>query len=300
VDAADKEQRIMRSNQRELYAERIERVLHHIEDRISRDEVPDLAELAGVAAMSAYHFHRVFRLLTGETVGEAIRRIRLACTLPELASGSTVTQAAGASGYATPQGFARALKAQAGISATEARSSATVLDTLVGLLRTPSRDPGGQAPAISIEVVSIEPLRLLAARNVGDYAELNHGFERVFNLVLTQVAPDALLGIYGVPHDDPRFTKAEECSFDCALAVGAEAKPQGGLVELIVGGGPCVRLRHLGDYDRLHDTIDLAYAAAISMFEREVRNAPLFIHYLDDPEEVAEDDLRSDIFLPVV
>jgi DNA gyrase inhibitor GyrI len=69
-------------------------------------------------------------------------------------------------------------------------------------------------------VISVEPLRLLAIRNIGGYAELNAGYTRLFDLVLAQLPPEALQGIYGVPHDDPRFTEPENCRFACALAVG--------------------------------------------------------------------------------
>lgn len=289
----------MKTSQRQLYADRIDRVVSHLEARVTQGEAPNVAELADIAALSPYHFHRVFRLMTGETVGDAIRRLRLARSLPELQGEVAVTRAAGASGYATSQGFARALQAQAGTSARAARSSPALLDSLAASLRRPREAQDG-APPMEIEVVSVDPFRLLAVRNVGDYAELNAGYHRVFEHVLAQVAPEDLLGIYGLPHDDPRFTPAAECRFDCALAVPAEARPEGELAELQVGGGTYLRLRHLGDYDRLHDTIDLAYASAISVHDREIRNAPLFIHYLDDPEQVAEAELRSDIFLPVV
>ena len=289
----------MKPTQRQIYAERIDRVVRHIEERSAHGDAPSLAELAAVAAMSVYHFHRVFRLMTGETVGEATRRTRLARTLPQLQGESTVTRAAGASGYATAQGFARALRAQVGTSATVARSSPELLDRLASSLRLPSRQDADEPPALGIEVVSIEPFRLLAVRNVGDYAELDRGFAQLFDLVLQQIPPASLLGIYGVPHDDPRSTAVQECRFDCALATGGEGAPQGELFELRLGGGAYVRLRHRGDYDRLHDVIDLAYAGAIALFERAIRDAPLFVHYLDDPEEVAEADLRSDIFLPV-
>jgi AraC family transcriptional regulator len=289
----------MRPSQRELYAERIERVVRYIEGKPPEESTPDLAELARVAGMSEFHFHRVFRLMTGETVGEATRRIRLARTLPSLAGSGTVTEASGASGYATPQGFARALKRQAGTSASAARSGADTLEALASALRSPPAPDGQQSTALAIEVVSVDPFRLLAIRNVGAYEELNAGYTRLFDLVLAQVPPDALLGIYGVPHDDPRFTAPADFRFDCALATGGVGSAEADLTELHLGGGDYARLRHLGSYDNLFASMDLLYAGAIHQLDGEIGTAPTFIHYLDDPEEVAEADLRSDLYLPV-
>ncbi|MBO9621953.1 MAG: GyrI-like domain-containing protein [Sphingomonas sp.] len=285
----------MKPRQRQLYAERIERVVEHIE-RLDPDAPnPALAELAEIAALSEFHFHRVFRLMTGETPGEALRRIRLARSLPALAATGTVTEASGAAGYATSQGFARALRRQAGTSASEARAGGT-LDSLAARLRSPA---GEGAAALSVEVVSVEPFRLLAIRNVGDYAELNAGYTRLFDLVLQQMPPEALRGIYGVPYDDPRFIPPEDCRFDCALATGEAGAPVGALSELRLGGGHHARLRHLGSYDALPESIDLLYAAAIVELDQPLGSAPAFVHYLDDPEEVAEAELRSEIYLPL-
>jgi AraC family transcriptional regulator len=288
----------MKPTQRVRYADRIERVVRHLESHAFDDAAPSLAELARIAAISEFHFHRVFRLMTGETVGAMVRRLRLLRALPGLASGATVAEAATRAGYGTPQSFARALRAQAGKSPSQARADTGALDAA---LRQAGGAPGadGPAAALSIEVISIEPFRLLAVRNVGSYAELNRAYERLFGLVLAQVEYSAIAGVYGVPLDDPRFTPAEEFRFDCALNVCAPAVPGEDLKELRLGGGAHARWRHTGSYDRLPESIDDLYAAAIDTLDREFADAPLYVHYVDLPEEVAEPELRSDIYLPL-
>jgi AraC family transcriptional regulator len=286
----------MKNDQRRDYAERIERVISHLQESNFEEQPPSIERLAGVAALSPFHFHRIFRLMTGETVGEACQRIRLARSMTALAEGAKVTAAGGLGGYGSSQSFAKALRRETGRSATELRADGRMLDEVLGSLSKPFGSATGAPLAITVQ--SIAPFRLLAIRNVGDYAELNQAYGRLFDLVLEQVAPDALQGIWGVPYDDPRFVAAKECRFACALATGEQGNADGALRELTLGGGDHLVLRHLGDYDRLHDRIDALYAAMIGM-GREAADAPLFIHYLDDPEEVAEADLRSDILLPL-
>lgn len=286
----------MKPNQCLDYADRINRALALLE-RCDPDSPPTLDSMASAAALSPYHFHRIFRLMTGETPAETVRRVRLARAVPDLARDSSVTAAAGSSGYASSQSFARALRGTVGASATELRADPVRLERLAAELRSPAGQVRG-AP-LEVTVVSLQPFRLLALRNVGDYAELNGAYARLFDAVLAQLAPEELQGIYGLPHDDPRFVPADICRFDCALAVGEAGRAEGGLAELRLGGGEYLSLRHRGDYDRLHDTIDFAYVAALTRFRRQIAASPLFIHYLDDPEEVAEADLRSDIYLPL-
>jgi len=290
----------MRRSQRILYAERIERVVRHIEQSVSRCEAPTLGELAEVAAMSPYHFHRIYRIMTGEAVGETIRRIRLAHSVPALVEQQGICTAAENSGYGTSQAYARAFRAVSGTSASEVRAQPDLLETVLKGLRRP-RQKSGHAPSpLDIEVISLEPFRVLAVRNVGDYTELNAGYERLFGLVLQQVDASELQGIYGLPLDDPRFTPAFECRFDCALATGEAGQPAGDLDVREVAAGEYVRLRRTGNYDDLHEAIDLAYAYTLGMLDREVANEPLVLHYLDDLEEVEDEQLlRADILLPL-
>jgi len=64
------------------YTPRIQRVLDHIYQHPS-DQLT-LERLADIAHMSPYHWHRVFQSITGETIHQATRRIRLARAAKQL------------------------------------------------------------------------------------------------------------------------------------------------------------------------------------------------------------------------
>jgi AraC family transcriptional regulator len=280
--------------QRSRYAERVERAAAHMEQCLAEGRAPKMADLARAAAMSEFHFQRVYRLMTGETAGETIRRLRIARGLTHLSRPAAVTEAAGASAYATSQAFARAFRKQTGRSPSEARGEAAG-----ALAHELSRSGQSSEAAMSVEVVEVEPFRIAAIRNVGAYAELNQAYERLFGLVLAERAPDEIAGIYGVPLDDDRYTEPGECRFECGLRIEGEDAPSG-TRWLDAGGGRHARLRHVGSYDELQEAYDELYAHALAMPGTELRDAPLIVHYIDDPESRPEGELRSDIFLPLV
>jgi AraC family transcriptional regulator len=56
------------------YEKRMLRVLQYIHDNPAGDM--SLDRLADEAAMSRFHWHRVFRAMTGETCAQAVRRVR--------------------------------------------------------------------------------------------------------------------------------------------------------------------------------------------------------------------------------
>jgi AraC family transcriptional regulator len=57
------------------YTRRIDRVIDYLGDHL--DQPLKLEELAKVACFSEFHFHRVFRAMTGETVNDFTNRLRL-------------------------------------------------------------------------------------------------------------------------------------------------------------------------------------------------------------------------------
>jgi AraC family transcriptional regulator len=57
------------------YEKRVNRVIDHVGEHLG--EELSLAKLARVAAFSPFHFHRVFRALTNETLFGYIQRLRI-------------------------------------------------------------------------------------------------------------------------------------------------------------------------------------------------------------------------------
>ena len=82
------------------YKRRLLRVLVHIQQHL--DDPLELQELAGLACFSPFHFHRIFRGMTGESVKEHVRRLRLERAAGHLKLGTApVTQIALDAGYAS-------------------------------------------------------------------------------------------------------------------------------------------------------------------------------------------------------
>jgi AraC family transcriptional regulator len=90
---------------------------HHLEDGVS------IEEAAKAAYSSAFHFHRLFHMVTGITVTEYIRRRRLTLAAQELASTQNrVVDVALKYGYDSPESFAKAFRRLHGIPPSEARN----------------------------------------------------------------------------------------------------------------------------------------------------------------------------------
>jgi len=99
-----------------------------------KDDI-DLGDAAAEANCSAFHFMRMFEMVTGIGVAEYVRRRRLSLAALELASGKTqgiadrILDIALDCGYESPDAFARAFKREFGCLPSEARMPGTRLHT---------------------------------------------------------------------------------------------------------------------------------------------------------------------------
>jgi transcriptional regulator GlxA family with amidase domain len=89
---------------------RFERAASLLSGRL--DDPPSLAELASAAAVSPFHFHRIWRALTRETVGQTVLRLRMEASQELLAvKDASLTETATAVGFGTPQSLSMCLPA---------------------------------------------------------------------------------------------------------------------------------------------------------------------------------------------
>ena len=111
----------MENRYRIEYTSRINRVIDYINQNIS--EPLDLETLAGVAAFSKFHFHKVFGSIAGESIGSYISRLRLEKAAAAVAGpeGKPITDIAMDLGYSSLSVFSRSFREYFGMSPAQWR-----------------------------------------------------------------------------------------------------------------------------------------------------------------------------------
>jgi AraC family transcriptional regulator len=284
---------------RQTYRQRILRVQIYIEEHL--DEELALEKLAQLAHFSAYHFHRVFRAMVGETVGEHVRRLRLEQAALRLSSTDRpVVQVALDAGYGTHEAFSRAFRQHFGVSPTEFRNHkrGPVSFPVLAMEITPMTEPIATTN-YEVRVVDRPAQRVAFLRHVGPYTEVGP----TFGQLMAWAGPRGQFGprtqILGVCHDDPKLTPADKLRYDCCINVADEVQPEGEIGVTTLEGGPHAVVTHKGPYAQLSKAYDWLYAAWLPTSGREPRNAPPFEVYLNTPQQVAPENLLTDIYLPL-
>lgn len=98
------------------YKKQINIVLSYIDNNIERPLTLD--SLAAIAGFSKYHFHRIFKKLTGETVNGYVNRLRLEKSANIIVKNPTIkiTELSTMLGYSSVSCFSRSFKKHFGHS----------------------------------------------------------------------------------------------------------------------------------------------------------------------------------------
>jgi len=253
---------------RPIYIERVNAVVDYIETHLGDDLT--LEKLAEVAHFSPFHFHRVFRALVGEPLGQFINRIRIerAATLLVQQPQRAITDVGVDSGFANPSSFARAFRDSFGMSATEWRN---------GGYQTYEREPGasyrdvignlgvhegygivdsrvdaatgsvmweigcGELANATVTIETVPDLELAYVRHTGRYQGMGEVFTNIFTRLMTWAQPRGLVGpdawILAVYHDNPSITEDDKLRVSACLRVPPETPTSGDVGRMQVAGG---------------------------------------------------------------
>jgi AraC family transcriptional regulator len=278
----------MYKHTQESYIARIERVLVYISDHLDDDLGMDC--LAEVACFSAYHFHRIYRGLVGETVTQTVRRLRLHRAAGDLIrSSNDIDAIAKRAGYGSVEAFSRAFKLA--YKKAPANYRYHVRETPVNLLQQ-ERNTG----MFSVEIKDFAARKIAAIAHRGNYMEIGQTFEKVFmwgikNNLLTPTTVG--LGLY---YDDPSDVPTDCLRAEAGFVVEHDCQDNDiGLRTIDVRGGRYAVLRFKGPYAELEKGYDYLFGPWLNGSGEIPIDAPVVECYLNDPKSTEPSELLTDI-----
>lgn len=216
---------------RQTYVARINRVTDHIDNHLA--EPLDLAVLAAVANFSAWHFHRVFQAVTGETLADRVRRRRLEVAAARLqrVPPEPVLAIALDVGFGSAAVFSRAFRSHFGVTPTAWRSGsfrdwAERRREQLGEIHEAARRVD---PPPRVELKRLPPVRVACLRHVGPYG--TPGIARTWQRFAAWCAQQGLSQpprpMYGIAHDNADVTPPAQCRYDACIEVDEGFHPAG-------------------------------------------------------------------------
>ena len=274
------------------YVQRINKVVAYINNHL--DETLDLKTLANEAALSDFHFHRIFKALKGEAIGGYITRLRLEATARLLRyTALTIEEIALNIGYETPASLSKAFKKQYGISPTEYRTNK---DTYIMKKEIINPDLALKAP----KIVTLEPKNLIYVALTGAYGSLDYGkaYEQLWAVIKAQKLFTKGIESICISYDDPKITESSLQRSDVCLAIHKPATPQEEVSCKTLAGGKYAVFFYQGSYENLSQVYDTAVRWVID-HQYTLREEPFFEKYLNDARRTPKEKLKTEIYIPI-
>ncbi|MDQ0996104.1 AraC family transcriptional regulator [Phyllobacterium ifriqiyense] len=279
------------SKAQQRYEARLNRVIDYLYTHLEEDIRTE--DLAGIACLSTYHWHRIYAAMRGETITATIRRLRLSRAAERLAnSDMALEMIAECAGYSSADAFGRAFKDAYGKSPVDYRLTGSHVAFKVAVL---SEDSAG----FPVSIETLPPVRCASITHSGAYMQIDHAMGKLFAALGAQdlLAPDQrMLAIF---HDDPDLVPVKDLRSQACAPVADGVKLAPPIEEMVVRGGLYARLRYQGPYGDMKGAYRWLLGVWLPQSGHEADDAPIFEAYLNNPQQVAPAELLTDICLPL-
>jgi AraC family transcriptional regulator len=133
----------------------------------------------------------------------------------------------------------------------------------------------------------------------GSYMKIDQAMGRLFSALATSGSLPAQPAMFGMFFDDPDLGAEEGLRSRACLPVDAAADIAAPLVETVFRGGLYARLNYTGPYADMRGAYRWLLGTWLPASGYEPDDAPILEAYLNDPREVPQRALRTDILLPL-
>lgn len=293
------------------YRKRVCQAMNYISRNIDR-ELP-LEEIAEAAAFSRYHFHRIFKVVVGETVAEFTRRLRVEMAANHLLSNplKDITTVAMECGFSSSQNFAKAFRQHFDTTPSQYRKSKTghtfrnhenalslggLYDPDTAFNRNSMRE---RSTAMEADVKQLPQQTVAYVRKMGPYGE--ETYEHAFSELARWAGPRGFLEsgtVLSVYWDNPEITPPEKCRLDACVSVPEGTATEGQVALQTVEGGPYGVCSFEIGPDGFQQAWEEAFAWLIDS-GYECNDMPCFELYHNDANEHPEGKWIVDICIPL-
>ena len=278
------------------YKKRVCAAMNYISHNL--DQELTLEEIAKEATFSPYHFHRIFKAVTGETISEFIKRLRLekaACIL-SMNNTKNITRIAFDCNFSSSQNFAKAFRNHFGMSPSEFRKQnckTIITDFDENLFFNSGNNNNSifgktldieKKLKMNVKITERPESRVAYVRKVGKYCKktCEPAFQEIISWAIAKGLniTEKFLAIYW---DNPEITPPEKCRMDACVTLPADLSINNSKnVQIIASGTYAIFHHEISEtefqeawFDSFKWIIENEYECDDRIFYEQYNNNPL-------------------------
>ncbi|MFT6528133.1 MAG: AraC family transcriptional regulator [Celeribacter sp.] len=273
------------------YEARLLRVLDYVYANLDGDL--SLDTLADVAALSRFHFHRVFTGMTGETVAAFTRRVRLfRASIALVQTNDPVDQISTYCGYSNARSFVRAFGDAYGLTPEAFRRQGVPHPAL-------HLNEHGDYEMYDVNIETRADTKLAVVAHRGDYMNVGEAFETAFTTLTARGFGPQIGQMIGLYWDDPAAVPLDDLRSFAGAEILGDAEIAAPLEQMDIKGGAFAVLKYQGHYSGLAKAYAYLFGEWVPKSGKDLRDSPPFEVYLNTPQDTAAEDLITLICAPL-
>jgi AraC family transcriptional regulator len=283
---------------KEIYRESLNRSIQFIENNLDKKIL--LKDIAREAFLSEFHFHRIFKSLTGETVKDFLLRLKIERAALRLKhSKDDIGQIAFESGYENHESFTRAFKKYFQLTPQEYRDA--IQETIL------KKQADYRAQSLSLDKLQVEEpivktlpdLHLASIRHTGAYDAVAASFQRLMLWAATHLVLKLKPTTLGIVYDNPELTDEENIRFDACVVLSKPIQAKGEIAYKKIEGGKFAIFRYKGPYERFYTVYDYIYNVCLFEKSWELADKPSLEWYIKSPPFYKPESYVTDFCVPI-
>lgn len=271
---------------------------------IHRDIGGDLsaAKLAGIAACSEAHFHRIFRKAVGENVHEYVRRTRLEQAANQLmfVPNMSIEEIAALCGFSSLSSFSRAFKHQ--FSVPPGRWRLREKNTGTAPWRTDTEVAAGYERIRTLELpharlIEREEQAVAYVRHKGYGRSIRRPWQTLQAWCLTQNR--SFENQIGLHHSNPAWVKLDHCRYVACVPITEPVIRRGPVSAMMLPGGLHAAFELKGKYGELLPWLSRVQDEWLPASGFKMSTTPAFVQYRKNHFLEEDETFELSLFLPI-
>ncbi|WP_440068627.1 AraC family transcriptional regulator [Tenacibaculum discolor] len=282
--------------------ERFNKLLDFLEKRFKTSI--DIHEIEDISFYSYRNINRIFLALQHETIGQFLKRRKLEKAAEYLKfSDNEISDIALEIGYSDIAAFSKAFKKYFRCTPSRFRNSYTLQQKITNQILEESNKKNESL--LKFEIETLPTFQMLYLQYKGNYENVK-GIEKTWKQLLKYADKRKLLTdktiVLGEVLDDDEITESINCRYNAGIILTEAQKieVEGMFKVKEVASQKYAKFIHKGSYESCFETYNTIYAHWIYEVQLEFSDAPTLEFYLNDEENTSQEELITEIYIPVI
>lgn len=155
---------------------------------------------------------------------------------------------------------------------------------------------------MNVEIVDFPETKIAAFEHHGSPALEELSIQRFVKWrKRNKLAPSDENRSYGIHYHDPKFVEKNDYRVDIAVSVTEDIVENmtDSVFNKVIPELRCAKVRHIGCRENIDSARDL-YEKWLPKSKEKLADFPLFFHYVNVGDDIAPEDMITDVYLPIL